>query len=66
MGQCELNLGITALKDERYEDALKNFSTGAKLFSPASIFNLGLCHELGFGTKVDDIKVKELNNNCLY
>ncbi|XP_051161623.1 uncharacterized protein LOC127281777 [Leptopilina boulardi] len=56
LGQCELNLGITALKDERYEDALKNFSTGAKLFSPASIFNLGLCHELGFGTKVDDIK----------
>lgn len=56
MGELELRLGILAIKDKRYNDALKNFATGAKLFSPGSMFNLGLCHELGFGTKVDDRK----------
>lgn len=64
LGEYELRLGITALNDKRYEDALNNFSTGAKLFSPASTFNLGLCHELGFGTKVDDIKAARYYNKA--
>ena len=58
MGEYELRLGILAVKDKRYDDALKNFTTGAKLSSSGSIYNLGLCHELGLGTIVDNKKVR--------
>ncbi|KAI4485072.1 hypothetical protein M0802_012797 [Mischocyttarus mexicanus] len=56
MGEFELNYGIKALDEKRYNDALSHFSSGAKLSSPGSMFNLGLCHELGIGTFVDYAK----------
>lgn len=34
-----------------------HFSAGAKLSSPGSMFNLGLCYELGIGTLADQAKV---------
>ncbi|KAI4485357.1 hypothetical protein M0804_006862 [Polistes exclamans] len=56
MGEFELNYGIKALDEKRYNDAVNHFSAGAKLSSPASMFNLGLCYELGLGTLVDYAK----------
>lgn len=57
MGEYELRYGLKALDEKRYNDAIKHFSTGAKLSSTASMFNLGLCYELGVGTLVDQAKV---------
>ncbi|XP_012277180.1 uncharacterized protein LOC105697980 [Orussus abietinus] len=56
MGEYALLHGIKALEDKRYKDALEHFSEGAKFSSPGSIFNLGLCHELGLGTVIDCVK----------
>ena len=55
MGEYELCLGIKAIKNKRYNEALENFSTGAKLSSLGSMFNL--CHKLGLETIVDNVKV---------
>lgn len=57
VGEYEFRSGIHALKEKRYKDALMHFSEGAKLSSPGSMFNLGLCYELGIGTSVDQKKV---------
>lgn len=58
VGEYELFFGIKALNEKRYKDALVHFSKGAKLSSPGSMFNSGLCHELGIGTVVDQKKVR--------
>ncbi|XP_011875383.1 PREDICTED: uncharacterized protein LOC105566188 isoform X1 [Vollenhovia emeryi] len=55
-GECELRYGIKALEEMRYSDALMHFTAGAKLSSPGSLFNLGLCYELGVGTMADQAK----------
>lgn len=57
IGEYELHYGIKALEEKRYKDALMHFSAGAKLSSPGSAFNLGLCYELGIGTLADQAKV---------
>lgn len=57
MGEYELHYGLKALEDKRYKDAIKHFNAGAKLSSAASMFNLGLCYELGLGTLVNQAKV---------
>ena len=59
MGDFELRFGVTALEEKRYEDALKHFTTGANLSSSGSMFNLGLCHELGIGTVTNTVKVNK-------
>lgn len=70
MGELELDYGSKALEEERYEDAVEHFITGAKLSSAASMFNLGLCYELGLGTSTDYAKVnikiyiKQVLFNC--
>ncbi|XP_012226819.1 uncharacterized protein [Linepithema humile] len=64
VGQYELCYGIKALKEKRHEDALMHFSMGAKQSSPGSMFNLGLCHELGIGTVVDQKKAAECYNDA--
>lgn len=62
MGNLELNFGSQAIEEERYDDAFKHFNSGAEFSSIGSLFNLGLCYELGFGTSKDYTKVcfKEL------
>lgn len=60
MGEFELRFGLKALEEKRFKDALKHFSSGASLASPSSIFNLGVCYELGLGTRVDVTKVKSI------
>lgn len=57
MGELELNFGSRAVEEKRYEDAIEHFSAGAKLSSPGSMFNLGLCYELGLGTSMNYAKV---------
>lgn len=57
MAEYELHYGLKALKETRYKDAIKHFTVGASLSSAASMFNLGLCYELGLGTLVDYSKV---------
>lgn len=57
MSELELSSGILALEEKRYEDAIEHFTEGAKLSSVSSMFNLGLCYELGLGTSVDYAKV---------
>ncbi|XP_012538676.2 uncharacterized protein LOC105837987 [Monomorium pharaonis] len=64
VGEYELRFGIKALKEKRYEDALTHFSAGAKLSSPGSMFNLGLCYELGIGTLVDQAKAAKYYNDA--
>ncbi|XP_063994427.1 uncharacterized protein LOC135171798 [Diachasmimorpha longicaudata] len=59
MGEFELRYGIKALEEHRYKDALEHFLTGAQLKSPGSMFNLGLCYELGIGTRMDPVKAVE-------
>ncbi|XP_076236005.1 uncharacterized protein LOC143180276 [Calliopsis andreniformis] len=59
MGEYELRYGLTALEEKRYKDAMKHFSAGAKLSSAASMFNLGLCYELGLGTLIDQAKAAQ-------
>ncbi|KOC67332.1 Death ligand signal enhancer [Habropoda laboriosa] len=54
--EFELHYGLKALEERRYKDAIKHFTAGAKLSSAVSMFNLGLCHELGLGTLVDHAK----------
>lgn len=56
MGEFELRVGVKALQDKHYKEALKHFSVGAKLSHPGSTFNLGLCYEMGLGTLVDYVK----------
>lgn len=60
MGEFELRFGVKALEEKRYKDALKHFSTGASLSSSGSMFNLGLCHELGIGTATNPVKVNHV------
>lgn len=57
MGEFELQFGLKALEEKRFKDALRHFSSGATMASPSSIFNLGVCYELGLGTRVDITKV---------
>jgi len=57
VGEYELHYGIKALKQKRYKDAFMHFSAGANLSSPGSMFNLGICYELGIGTLADQKKV---------
>ncbi|XP_053977807.1 uncharacterized protein LOC128875871 [Hylaeus volcanicus] len=64
MGEFELRYGLKALKEKRYKDAIKHFTTGAKLSSTASMFNLGLCYELGLGTLVDQAKAAKYYNDA--
>lgn len=54
--EFELHYGLKALEEKRYKDAINHFTTGAKLSSTASMFNLGLCYELGLGTLADQKK----------
>ncbi|XP_015112288.1 uncharacterized protein LOC107037961 isoform X2 [Diachasma alloeum] len=56
MGEFELRYGIKALEEHRYNDAMEHFLVGAQLKSPGSMFNLGLCYELGIGTRMDPVK----------
>lgn len=58
LGEFELRYGIKALEEKRYKDAMMHFSAGANLSSPGSMFNLGLCYELGIGTLADQKKVR--------
>ena len=64
MGEYELRYGLKALDEKRYKDAIKHFGTGAKLSSTASMFNLGLCYELGLGTLVDQAKAAKHYNDA--
>lgn len=50
--------GIKALEEKRYTDALVHFATGAKMSCAGSMFNLGLCYELGIGTVADQSEVR--------
>uniref|UniRef100_A0A0C9PQ57 YbeQ_0 protein n=2 Tax=Fopius arisanus TaxID=64838 RepID=A0A0C9PQ57_9HYME len=59
MGEFELRYGIKALEEHRYSDAMEHFLVGAQLKSPGSMFNLGLCYELGIGTRTDPVKAVE-------
>ncbi|XP_043670729.1 uncharacterized protein LOC122630362 [Vespula pensylvanica] len=56
MGEQELHFGLKALDEKRYNDAVRHFSTGIKFSSVESMFNLGLCYELGLGTLIDYTK----------
>ncbi|KAL2722827.1 protein SHC1-like [Vespula squamosa] len=56
MGKQELHFGLKALDEKRYSDAMRHFSAGIKFSSVESMFNLGLCYELGLGTLVDYTK----------
>ncbi|KAK2583049.1 hypothetical protein KPH14_009087 [Odynerus spinipes] len=56
MGEFELQFGLKALDEKRYKDAMRHFAAGAKFSSPESMFNLGLCYELGLGTLADYTK----------
>ncbi|XP_020706901.2 uncharacterized protein LOC105684147 [Athalia rosae] len=53
MGEYEFQMGMKALEEKRYKEAVKHFTTGASLSSSSSMFNLALCHEMGLGTLVD-------------
>ncbi|XP_043261644.1 uncharacterized protein LOC122402698 [Colletes gigas] len=64
MGEYELRYGLKALEEKRYTDAIKHFATGAKLSSTASMFNLGLCYELGLGTLIDHAKAAKYYNDA--
>ncbi|KYM84304.1 Protein SHC1 [Atta colombica] len=64
IGEYELRFGIKALEEKRYADALIHFSAGAKLSSPGSMFNLGLCYELGIGTLADQAKAAKYYNDA--
>ncbi|XP_014488856.1 PREDICTED: uncharacterized protein LOC106752022 isoform X2 [Dinoponera quadriceps] len=64
IGEFELRYGIKALEEKRYKDAWTHFSKGAKLFSPASMFNLALCYELGIGTLADPEKAAKYYNDA--
>ncbi|XP_043278952.1 uncharacterized protein [Venturia canescens] len=64
MGEFELRFGIKALEEKRYKDAVKHFTTGANLSSSGSMFNLGLCHELGIGTLTDTIQAAKYYKNA--
>ncbi|KZC09976.1 PREDICTED: uncharacterized protein LOC107188082 [Dufourea novaeangliae] len=64
MGEYELRHGLKALEEKRYQDAIKHFTAGAKLSSVASMFNLGLCYELGLGTLVDQKKAAKYYNDA--
>ncbi|KMQ95358.1 protein shc1 [Lasius niger] len=64
IGEYEFRYGIKALKEKRYEDALMHFSSGANLSSPGSMFNLGLCYELGIGTLADQKKAVKYYNDA--
>lgn len=41
-----------------------HFVRGAKQSSAASMFNLGLCYELGIGTLADQKKVRSYTPSC--
>lgn len=60
MGEYEFQMGMKALEEKRYKEAVKHFSNGSNLSSSASMFNLALCHEMGLGTLVDHEKVIDL------
>ncbi|XP_011697392.1 PREDICTED: uncharacterized protein LOC105455625 [Wasmannia auropunctata] len=64
VGEYELRFGIKALEEKRYKDALMHFTVGAKLSSPGSMFNLGLCYELGIGTLADQAKAAKYYNDA--
>ncbi|XP_072752208.1 uncharacterized protein [Anoplolepis gracilipes] len=64
VGEYELRYGIEALEEKRYKDALMHFSAGANLSSPGSMFNLGLCYELGIGTLADQKKAVKYYNDA--
>ncbi|KAM0725647.1 Chitin synthase regulator SKT5 [Formica fusca] len=64
LGEFELRYGIKALEEKRYKDAMMHFSAGANLSSPGSMFNLGLCYELGIGTLADQKKAVKYYNDA--
>ncbi|XP_003706329.1 uncharacterized protein LOC100883519 [Megachile rotundata] len=64
MAEFELQYGLKALEERRYKDAIKHFTSGASLSSSASMFNLGLCYELGLGTLVDHAKAAKCYNDA--
>lgn len=64
MAEFELYFGLRALEERRYKDAIKHFTSGAHMSSAASMFNLGLCHELGLGTLVDHKKAAKCYNDA--
>lgn len=64
IGEYELRYGIKALEEKRYKDALMHFSAGANLSSSGSMFNLGLCYELGIGTLADQKKAAKYYNDA--
>ncbi|KAF7989696.1 hypothetical protein HCN44_008370 [Aphidius gifuensis] len=53
MSELELQIGVKALGEKQYKKAIEHFTTGAKLSSPGSMFNLGLCYQLGLGIPSD-------------
>ncbi|XP_076750614.1 uncharacterized protein LOC143423284 [Xylocopa sonorina] len=64
VAEFELHYGLQALEERRYKDAITHFTAGASLSSAASMFNLGLCHELGLGTLVDHAKAAKYYNDA--
>ncbi|XP_071862419.1 uncharacterized protein [Bombus fervidus] len=64
VAEFELQYGLKALEERRYKDAIKHFTAGASLSSAASMFNLGLCHELGLGTLVDHTQAAKHYNDA--
>lgn len=64
LGEHELRHGIKALEEKRYTDALVHFATGAKMSCAGSMFNLGLCYELGIGTVADQSEAAKCYNDA--
>ncbi|EZA58089.1 hypothetical protein DMN91_005537 [Ooceraea biroi] len=64
VAEYELHHGIKALEEKRHKDALMHFIAGAKVSSPESMFNLGLCYELGIGTVADQSEAAKHYNDA--
>ncbi|XP_014238665.1 uncharacterized protein LOC106660244 [Trichogramma pretiosum] len=59
LAEHELDYGMKAIEEKRFKDAVQHFTIGSELLSVSSMFNLGLCYELGLGTSVDYSKAAE-------
>uniref|UniRef100_V9IFX1 Death ligand signal enhancer n=1 Tax=Apis cerana TaxID=7461 RepID=V9IFX1_APICE len=64
VAEFELHYGLKAVEERRYKDAIRHFTAGANLSSAASMFNLGLCYELGLGTLVDYAQAAKYYNDA--
>lgn len=50
-------LGAECMKKKDYSEAFIYFEEGAEMDNTSAIFNLGICHEMGWGTTQDLKKV---------